>query len=220
MRKALFLIAVLLLTALVSHAQTEKGSQTLGADLGFTYLKNTGATINPYDNSIYNSSNKTTRFNIGPSYSYFIGDKLDLGASLSYSQNTYSYPPGNNLEKQSERDFGGAVYLRKYFMFQEKIGLRAGPRVGYYHDINKITYEPSNAIYNQDSKTDNFVGGLNLDLVYYPSKHLGFTASLANLYYTHFKSDFGTQGNAKGDNFNASFINDGLSLSVFYAFGK
>jgi len=220
MRKALFLIAVLLLTALISHAQTEKGSQTLGADLGFTYLKSSGTTIDPYGNSTYNSGSKSTKFNIGPSYSYFIGDKLDLGTSLTYSQNTYSYPAGNNLEKQSEREFGGAIYLRKYFMFQEKIGLRAGPRIGYYRDINKITYEPANDIYNQDAKTDNFVGGLNLDLVYYPSKHLGFTASLANLYYTHFKSGLGTQGNAKGDNFNASFINDGLSLSVFYAFGK
>ncbi|HEY8999877.1 MAG TPA: outer membrane beta-barrel protein [Mucilaginibacter sp.] len=220
MKKALLLIAVLFLTALASYAQTEKGSQTLGVDLGFTYLNSTGITVNPYDNSNYNSSNKSTRFNIGPSYSYFIGDKLDLGTSLSYSQNTYSYPPGNNLEKQSERDFGGAIYLRKYFMFQEKIGLRAGPRVGYYHDVNKTTYGPSMAIYNENTTTDNFVGGLNLDLVYYPSKHLGFTASLANLYYTHYKSNSGTQGNAKGDNFNASFINDGLSLSIFYAFGR
>jgi len=220
MKKTLLLIAVLFLTALVSQAQTEKGSQTLGADLGFTYLKSTGVTVNPYDNSVYNANNESTRFNIGPSYSYFIGNKLDLGASLSYSQNTYSYPPGNNLEKQSQRDFGGAIYLRRYFMFQEKIGLRAGPRVGYYRDINKTTYGPSNAIYNGDTKTDNFVGGLNLDLVYYPSKHLGLTASLANLYYTRSKSDSGTQGHANGGSFNASFINDGLSLSIFYAFGK
>lgn len=220
MKKALFLISVLFITALVSHAQIEKGSQTLGVDLGFTYLNTTGIYINPYDNSIYNPGNRTTRLNIGPSYSYFIGDKLDLGAALSYSQNTYSYLPGNSLEKQSDHDFGGAIYLRKYFMFQEKIGLRAGPTIGYYHSTNKIAYGPSNAIYDLNAKTDNFTGGVRLDLVYYPSKHLGFTASLANLNYTHYKSDSGTQGNSKGDYFNASFINDGLSLSVFYAFGK
>lgn len=220
MKKTFLLIALLFLTTLVSQAQTEKGSQTLGADLGFTYLKATGIYINSYDNSNFNSGNKTTRFNIGPSYSYFIGNKLDLGAALSYSQNTISFPTGNDFGKQSDHDFGGTIYLRKYFMFQEKIGLRTGPRVGYYHDVNKVIYGPSNAIYNEDTKTNNLVGGLNLDLVYYPSKHLGFTASLANLYYTHYKSDSGTQGNAKGDSFNASFINDGLSLSIFYAFGK
>jgi hypothetical protein len=220
MKKTIFLIAAFVFAALVSHAQTEKGSQTLGADLRFTSLKATGIIVNPYDNSSYDANNKSTNFSIGPSYSYFISDKLDLGAALSYSQSTNSYPGLNNFEKQSYHDYGGMIYLRKYFMFQGKIGLRAGPHIGYFHDVNRITYDPSNSIYNENIKTDNFEGGLNLDLVYYPSKHLGFTASLANLNYTHSKSDSGTQGHSDGDYFNASFVNSGLSLSVFYAFGS
>jgi hypothetical protein len=220
MKKTIFLIAAFVFAAVIAHAQTEKGSQTLGADFRFTSQKTTGISINPYDNSSYDAGNKFTSFGIGPSYSYFISDKLDLGAALSYSQNTNSFPVGNNLERQSAHDYGGVIYLRKYFMFQDKIGLRAGPHIGYFHDVNSIIYEPSNPIYNVNTKTDNFSGGINLDLVYYPSKHLGFTASLANLNYTHYRSDLGTQGHSDGDYFNVFFVNSGLSLSVFYAFGN
>lgn len=220
MKKTIFLIAAFVFAAVVAHAQTEKGSQTLGVDFRFTSLKTTGININPYDNSSYDASNKSASFSIGPSYSYFVSDKLDLGAGFSYSKSTNNYPAVNNFEKQSTHDYGGMIYLRKYFMFQNKIGLRAGPHVGYFYDTNKITYNPSNAIYDENTKTDNFVGGFNFDLLYYPSKHLGITASLANLNYTHYKSDSGSQGHSDGDYFNASFVNSGLSLSVFYAFGS
>lgn len=220
MKKTIFLIAAFVFAAVIAHAQTEKGYQTLGANFSFTSQKTTGISINPYDNSSYDTSNKFTSFGIGPSYSYFISNNLDLGAALSYSQNTNTFPVGNNLERQSVHDYGGTIYLRKYFMFQDKIGLRAGPHVGYFHDVNKITYGPFNSIYNENTRADNFSGGVNLDLVYYPSRHLGFTASLANLNYTHYKSDSGAQGHSDGDYFNASLFNNGLSLSVFYAFGS
>lgn len=76
MKKTLLLIAVLFLTSLISYAQTEKGSQTFGLNLGFNYNKTSGAYINPYDNSSSDAGVKTTAFNIGPSYSYFVSDKL------------------------------------------------------------------------------------------------------------------------------------------------
>ena len=75
-KKTLLLIAILFLTSLISYAQTEKGSQTFGLNLGFNYNKTSGAYINPYDNSSSDAGVKTTAFNIGPSYSYFVSDKL------------------------------------------------------------------------------------------------------------------------------------------------
>jgi len=206
---------------MASYAQTEKGNQTLGLNMGFSYNKSNGVSINPYDNSSTDVNSKTTGFNIGPSYSYFIADKLELGASLSYDRDNYNYPntPGNG-EEQLRYDYGGTIYLRKYFMFQNKIGLSAGPYAGYFRGINKLTYEGANSIYSNDSKTDNFEGGLNLGLVYYPTKHLGFSASLATIGYDHNKTDDGTQGHSDGNSFNASFVNNGLSFSIFYVFGN
>ncbi len=45
MKKTLVLIAALLLASVVSHAQTEKGNQTLGLNLGFSYSKTSGVNI-------------------------------------------------------------------------------------------------------------------------------------------------------------------------------
>ena len=86
MKKSIFLIAVFLLAAVMSQAQTEKGTQTLGLNAYFEYSKTNVVNINPYDNSVNSQNNKSTGFNIGPVYSYFIADKLDIGGSLSYGK--------------------------------------------------------------------------------------------------------------------------------------
>lgn len=217
MKKSIFLIAVFLLAAVVSQAQTEKGTQTLGLNAYFEYSKTNVVNINPYDNSVNSQNNKSTGFNIGPVYSYFIADKLDIGGSLSYGKSDYTYSlnPGD-LQKQSNYSYGGTIYLRKYFMYNDKLGLRAGPYLGYARSDSKSTNSGTSSIYNEDTKTDNYNAGALLDLVYYPSKRLGFSANLVNLGYNHYKADSGTQGHSSGDNVNLNFVNNGLSLSVFY----
>ena len=221
MKKTIFLIAAFVFAAAIAHAQTEKGSQTLGINLGFSYSKTSGTSINTSDNSITDVASKYTNFNIGPSYSYFIADKLDIGADLSYNQNHYNYPSvANSLQRQSINTYGGMVYLRKYFMFKDKIGLRGGPYLGYSRTTNKLFYDGPNTIYDQSNKLDNYNAGMRLDLVYYPTKHLGFSAILANLAYSHVKADEGNQGSSSSDNVNLGFINNNLSISVFYVFGS
>jgi hypothetical protein len=215
MKKTIFLIAAFLLAAVVSQAQTEKGTQTLGLNLGFGYNKANGIATTPYDNTSSNMSSKSTSFSIGPDYSYFIADKLDIGTSLSYSTNTYNYPYQQySLQKQSAYSYGGIIYLRKYFMYNDKFGLRAGPYAGYTRsDSKSINADPT---YNSDSKTDSYQAGVNLELVYYPAKKLGFSAMLANLNYAHYKTDMGIMGHTSADNLNMMFINNGLDISIFY----
>jgi hypothetical protein len=216
MKKSIFLIAAFLLAAVVSQAQTEKGTQTLGLNLSFGYNKTNAISINPYENLSSDQSTKSTNFSIGPVYSYFIADKLDIGTSLSYNTNTYSYPLQTNgsLYKQSSYSYGGIIYLRKYFMYNDKLGLRAGPYAGYTRGDSKSTNIDPN--YNSDSKTDNYNAGAKLDLVYYPSKKIGFSATLANLNYSHYKTNGGPQGHSSADNVSMAFINNGLGISVFY----
>jgi hypothetical protein len=223
MKKTLFLIAAFLLASVISYAQTEKGNQTLGLNLGFSYTKSNGINTNPYDNSSTEAGSKGTGFGIGPNYSYFIADKLDLGASLSYGMNNTTYPfLLNNLSKQSNYNYSGVIYLRKYFMYNDKLGLRAGPYVSYTKVDSKTTYSTltPNPTDNYEAKIDNYGAGLNLGMVYYPSKRLGVAASLASLDYAHSKSDYGVRGHLNGDNVNLNFINNGLALSVFYVFGS
>jgi hypothetical protein len=83
MKKTFVLIAALLLASVISHAQTEKGNQTLGLNLGFSSQTSTGINVNPFDHSATDAGNKSTSFNTGPVYSYFIANKLDIGAAFS-----------------------------------------------------------------------------------------------------------------------------------------
>jgi hypothetical protein len=221
MKKTLFLIAAMVLAFTLSHAQTEKGNQTLGLNLGFGYSKDNSSVTIPTDFSTVTETTKQTSFNIGPAYSYFIADKLDLGGNLNYGTSTENFSPvPNYLSKLSSYNFGGTVYLRKYFMYQDKIGLRAGPYLGYNKLNSKAFYNGSSTGANQDNTTNRFSAGMRLELVYFPAKSLGFSAGLASLDYGHYKTDGGTQGKSSGDNIDLNLVSNGLSFSVFYVFGS
>src|SRR6202012_1550561 len=192
MKKAFFLFAAFLLASVVSHAQTEKGNQTLGLSFQYNYNKSSGNYISPVDNSTYSVDNKYTNFTVGPSYSYFIADKLDLGAAVSLGQATYIIPiEPSDQEKQINRNFDAMIFLRKYFMFSNNFGLRAGPYADYTKSQNSNVYSNGTLGTNTISNTKQFDGGLRLDMVYYPSKHLGLAASMANLNYSHSTTDNG-----------------------------
>jgi len=198
----------------------KRAARPLGLTLGLIITK-PAEPINPYDNSSSDAGVKTTAFNIGPSYSYFVSDKLDLGVSLSYGQsNTTNANTSINPTKQSSYAFISSVYLRKYCMFGDKFGIRVGPYLGYEKGDNKSAFLGSNALYSETSKQTGYSAGARLEFVYYPSKKLGFAAYLASVNYDHNKFDDGSFGHFNSDNVDLSLINNGLSLSVFYTFGK
>ncbi|MCR8559511.1 hypothetical protein KXD93_17770 [Mucilaginibacter sp. BJC16-A38] len=224
MNKFLILIAVFLFTYQFVNAQTEKGNQTLGVNLGFQYSKASDIAVNPGDNSVTTTKTNYNSFNIGPNYSYFIADKLDLGTSLSYSK--YLSDNSNNVSnpKTTGHSFQAMVFLRKYFLYDNKIGFRVGPYLAYMYGDSKNTYAPVNSIYSVENKNYNYMGGFNLALVYYPTKKLGVSANIANLEYDHAKNTASYQNavdndHGKSNNVYFDFINNGLSLSVFYTFG-
>jgi hypothetical protein len=220
MKKLVITIVAFLFAIQFSNAQFEKGDQTLGFSIGLQYNKTNQLIINPYDQSQSTQNGKTTSINVGPNYSYFIADKLDIGASLNYNTVVTNY--GSNTytdqNKSVYRNYGGSIYLRKYFMYANKIGIRTGPYVSYYRAIQQTNYTGDNSLYNYNSKGNAYAAGVNLDLVYYASKCFGVSASIASLNYTHDKETNGNQGNSNSDNFGFYFTN-GLSLSMFYAFG-
>jgi hypothetical protein len=226
MKKSLILITAFLLAFQFSKAQTEKGDQTLGTYLGFQYTKNSDYTIFVGDNSTSNNNSKTTAFSIGPNYSYFIKDNLDIGGVFSYtysgttnSTENLATTNDNYPVKQTTNNYSLSLFVRKYFMYKNKIGIRTGAYAGYSDGTTKNTYSVSNALYNYDGTNNYYDAGTNLDLVYYPSKSLGISATLANLEYVHYKSSSTTQGHDSSDTIEFNVFNTGLSLSVFYVFG-
>jgi len=217
----MLLIAAFVFTYQASQAQTEKGTQTLGVNLGFNYTKNDQNNIDPFDQSSTTQNIKNTSFNIGPTYSYFIADKLDLGAALQYQSYVSNSVPTtyNYLTKYVNNTYGANIFLRKYFMYTDKFGLRAGPFINYERVITKYDYTGTQATDDLNGKQDIINGGLGLELVYYPTKHIGVSAAIASLSYEHDKINNADQGGGSANYVNFDFINNDLTFSVFYAFG-
>jgi hypothetical protein len=224
MKKILFLIAAGVCAAQISNAQIQKGQQTLGGSLGLNHNLISNGAVNSSTNILESQSTRSTNFSIGPAYSYFIADKVELGGLLSYSTGTYSttYFNGSVIttSKQNSNYLGGALYLRKYCLYDNKIGIRTGPYISYFKGDNKYTLLSLNSTSNSKSNTYNV--GASVDLVYYPSNSLGFAATLANLAYSNSKatSPDSPQSVSKVENLGLNFISNDLSISVFYVFGS
>jgi hypothetical protein len=214
MKKILIAIIALLCVFKISNAQTEKGTQNLGLNLSFAHLK-----IDNNNNPSFNQSQKTTSFNIGPDYSFFVAKDIDLGFLLNY--NTSSQENTNTTaSKQDDHGYSAGVYMRKYFLYDGKIGLRTGGHFTYGHSNTKVSYSFPNNFYNYDTKTNAYSGNLSLELVAYPTKKLGIAAALAGINYVHSKQNGVATGNTTYNNISAGFANDGLTMSVFYVIGK
>ncbi len=225
MNKFLILITAFLCIYKVSTAQTEKGNRTLGLNVAFN---SSSYSTNTFDNSSFaNFSNgKTSHFLLGPLYSYFIANKVDLGTSFNLSSFTTSTTStGSNAanSKSHNKSLEALVYARKYFLYANKIGVRTGPYVGYAwgNQGNRYTDAQNTNMYSD--KGHLYEVGAKLEAVYYPSKRIGVSATIANLQYEHFTSksfNSTTVENTSGNNVNLSFINNGLGFSLFYTFTK
>lgn len=209
-------------------AQTEKGTQTLGGTIGVSTSKNTVDMAPPSSYTPYSYILKTTTFSIGPNYSYFVANKLDLGASLGYSyQNMKFFDEdvlADNPEKVKTQSFLAEVYLRKYFLYDNKIGIRTGPFVAYQYgkSTNSLSDIPNvpNVPYSVPQKSTTVAGGVLLDFVYFPYKKVGLAASMGSLSYTHQDSKEPSYNyKSTTDSFGFNFFSS-VNFSVFYAFGK
>ncbi|MFI5141508.1 MAG: hypothetical protein ACHQII_04045 [Bacteroidia bacterium] len=229
MKKILILITAIVFAYQVSNAQTEKGSQTLGLNFGFSASNSNYYTIIPSTSPLTTSINS---FNIGPTYSYFIANNLDIGGSLSYSSSSTTNTTGDIATTNdtyptnvTSGNFTGTLFIRKYFMYKNKIGFRAEGYAGLSTGTTKDTYSSTYSADNYKTNTNYYSGGAAIDLLFFPSKNLGVSASLANLEYYHFTytttytANNANQAHNNGDNLTFSFINNGLTLSVFYVFG-
>ncbi|MGN6181698.1 MAG: hypothetical protein ACTHNW_21125 [Mucilaginibacter sp.] len=220
MKKNLILAAAFLLAAKLATAQTDKGTQNLGLNLSFDH-ENTNITYSASPVSTNQpGSEKTTALSIGPSYSYFIADKLDIGANFTYSHFTAQDPPYYNPASQHENIYDGELFIRKYFMCSDKFGFRAGPYVGYSKTSSTYLYNMPDTTFVSHSPGHSVYGGISLGMVYYPSKHLGVSATLANAEYAYYKGNSSSANSVtSSNNFSFSAITNNIGVSVFYVFG-
>jgi hypothetical protein len=215
MYKKILLVFVSIIAIQTAKAQTEKGSQSLGLRFGVgtqsSNLRSFNYSTNAYDPNVHG---KSTSYSIEPTYSYFIADNLDLGLSVGYSSNTQKYDTEmpSYLREQKSNSFFTSVYLRKYFLYDNKIGIRTGPRFIYQKSKSSTLYDEGQK-YNYDYNS--YTGGVGLDFVYFPLKKLGLMAGLGGADYTHQTNTGESKGTS--NQFSLNFANS-LILSVNYMF--
>ncbi len=220
MYKNILILAVALTTACNVYAQTQKGDHLIGGSLS-------ASTADGSNNAFgyapaYTGATKSKFISIGPTYSYFIADGLDLGisASLSYQKsktNTNINVPVIN-EQTSRGSFVGA-YLRKYFLYEGKFGVRTGPFASYSYVKQNYTYPNYSNVPSYFGNNKVFNAGVGLDLAFFPVKRFGLLASIGSLSYYHAKGEQigeATKENGVGLN----FLTSELRFSAVYAFGR
>ncbi|QJD94521.1 PorT family protein [Mucilaginibacter robiniae] len=223
--KKLVAVTCALLGTLATKAQTQKGNQLLGGFLGLTTSKGTNSNSMIGPNSIYDYTTdyRSNQFSIGPNYSYFIADNLDLGASVGYNHVKTKYTnTGYNFVntpiENTAHAISGSIYLRKYLMFEQKIGFRAGPFVQYQYSKSSDSY--NNQVNDTGAQTNKSVdAGIGLDFVYFPTKRFGLATTLGSLAYSHTDQKQSLQ-HQKSDSFGLNLATSGLTVSLFYSFGK
>lgn len=221
MNKLLILIAAFLMIIQFSNAQTEKGSQTLGFNFGFNSSK-----INeiPVGQDAANGSSFVTRydnFNFGPSYSFFTANGVDAGIMLNFMSITQTASANNfgSPTRYNDYEASGTLFVRKYFLFKNKFGIRTGPYLSYGKSTYSYIYPPSQNIINQKNNSNNMIAGADLAMVYYATKNIGFAATLANLQYNHSTSRGGYQLNQNANSISFYTGTSALQISMFYIFG-
>ena len=217
MYKKLFLVFVSIISLQTVKAQTEKGSQMLGVSFGVSTISSDNKVMDFSTNTFINVHGKATNYNIAPAYSYFIADKLDIGLSAGYSHQTQDYNGSIYNPSNTKQDaFNAGIYLRKYFLYDSKIGIRTGPMFNYQH--YKVTQDYStNPESNSVGTGNTYSGGLGLDFVYFPVKRLGLTAALGGLTYAH--QDVKGTSPYTTNTFDANFMNR-FVFSINYVFGN
>jgi hypothetical protein len=160
-------------------------------------------------------------FNFGPAYSYFIADNIDIGVALNFTSITETNSPNDFGSPLKYHDYQATaiVYARKYFLLKNKFGIRTGPYISYEKATANFTYPSDENFNDNNSNSHSINAGLKLEMVYYASKKLGFSATLANLQYTHTVSGGGYQLNQNSDSFSFNSGTSAIYISMFYSFG-
>jgi hypothetical protein len=214
--KKLLTVMLLIGTCQLANAQTSKGTHTAGATISYSKSSTESSILlNSAGLTSTDRKIKTESFAVSPGYGYFVADGIEIGANLAFTQvkennDAIDVRFASSTIKRAVKGYGGSVFARKYFLHNNKMGIRVGPYAAY----NYGKAEPVNP-YQATTVDKTYTLGGMFDLVYFPSKKLGVAANIAGLNYSHTRS----LGNTKTNSFNANLVTQGLMLSVFYVFG-
>lgn len=205
MKNILFCLLLIFAVREASLAQTEKGTQYLGIGLsaGISTDRSTGFN----DQTI-----RDLGFSISPGYSYFIADGWELRGGFGVGVSNRRTESNDDVRKSKSHSLVPQIGFRRHLMVSEKLGFATGPYVFYAFGKNKYPdYD--------DSTTEQFDTGIDLQIEYFPTRNLGVSAGLFALGYSKMTYKEADRESFKTSMFSAGLTNQ-LNLRVFYVIGK
>jgi hypothetical protein len=129
-----------------------------------------------------------------------------------------SSTPGGTI-KTTNKSYNPTFYLRKYFLFNNKVGIRTGPYFLYQYSNSSSIYSANNST-NYYSTSHFLQTGINADFVYYPSKKVGLAVNIGSLSYNHQRFDSQPTTYTHDNGVSLQFLTNNLTLSAYYVFGN
>jgi hypothetical protein len=203
MQKKLLLVLAIVVSALVSHAQVEKGNWLLGGSLGFSSTNNDA------------SSGNSTSFNssILPSLGWAIGKNAVIGLRGGFSTGTTKYETNNS--KQTFNGYTAGAYWKMYFPFADKAGWYTNLGAGY--NFNKFKYTNMGSLVESENSGYNF--NFSPGVYYMPTKKIILSGGLGGLTYSHIKSSGNTLAVSTTSGFAFNVLNN-FSFGIEFLLGK
>lgn len=221
--KKLTLLLLAALSGLTASPQTEKGKHWIGGSFALSHNKveETSTAESP----IFGATRKQNSYQVGPSYSYFVADKLSVSANVGYThshldQTYYNNPTlqiNNSTSETTSNGYFASVAMNKFFLYENKVGIKTGPYAQYNLTESKIRQSDTGDNVALESK--GFAAGIGVDFVYFPVKKIGLVASLGTLAYSQTKFE-GANNTNKQTDLGLSFFSNAQTFSIVYIFGK
>lgn len=203
MKKLLILILAISFWSSESNAQMQKGSWMLEGSAGLERSRS-------YFPGTDEKSNPVSGFTLHPKAGYFVADNLAIGVSgilgsswsrnKDYDQNIpYDYKKGNTL------NYGGGLFLRKYFPINETLSFFGGIESEIFWVRQKsISNEPSGKMIEVQQRILSANGTLGLQYLISPKVGVHLQTNLVQYQKASALVEFGTDRSE----FRAGFLID------------
>jgi hypothetical protein len=190
--KKILLSALCLCTTVALSAQITKGSLAVTGIIGLNGGNSETSQLDMNNSLAKTSDSKNSSFNLIPSVTYFLSDKLEAGIAfaLTNSKSTTNYVPsspfpGQTLKQESKTPLNGfALLANYYFVNNAKFACYGGIQLGMGSGTGETTTTTStanpgvNTESTTETKNSGTTFGFNSGFLYFVKSNLAFNASL------------------------------------------
>lgn len=205
MKNNIFCLLLIFAVTGAGFAQTEKGTQYLGLELS-------GRTKTERSTGLNDLTVRDLGFSIAPGYSYFLADRWELRGGFGVSISKRRSESNVFVNKSKSYGLIPQVAIKRHLMISDKLGFATGPYV--FYAFSK--HDPENF---DETTNEQFQTGIDLQVEYFPIRHLGVSAGLLDVSYSRVKFTEADQERFKTRSFSAGLRNQ-LNFRVFYIIGK